>query len=97
MKEYIKTILVEHINQRPEYLTELFKQLYRETAVEFKDKLNSKEAAYYLNISKDINNVCRNREYHIISMVRIENLHLQTYSNTRKKKSIIVLFIKHST
>ena len=36
MKQYLKTILSEHINSRPEYLVEMFKQLYFETAIEEK-------------------------------------------------------------
>lgn len=51
MKQYLKTILSEHINSRPEYLVAMFKQLYFETAIEYKERMNSKEAAYYLGLS----------------------------------------------
>ena len=62
MKQYLKIILSEHINSRPEYLVDMFKQLYVETAIEYKERMNSK-AAYYLGLSvKTLDNLCCQRE-----------------------------------
>ena len=52
MKQYLKTILSEHINSRPEYLVAMFKQLYFETAIKFKERMNSKEK--FRSIQKDL-------------------------------------------
>lgn len=41
----LQKLLTDHIEAKPDYLIELFKQLYKSTAIEYKDKLTSKEAA----------------------------------------------------
>lgn len=59
----LQKLLTDHIEAKPDYLIELFKQLYKSTAIEYKDKLTSKEAALYLNISvKTLDNLCCNRK-----------------------------------
>jgi len=59
----LQKLLTDHIEAKPDYLIELFKQLYKHTAIENKDKLTSKEAALYLNISiKTLDNLCCDRK-----------------------------------
>ena len=49
----------EFLKSHPEFLKEIIKDLYKETAIEFKERLTSKEAAKYLNISvKTLANLC---------------------------------------
>ena len=49
----------EFLKSHPEFLKEIIRDLYKETAIEFKDRLTSKEAAKYLNISvKTLANLC---------------------------------------
>ena len=49
----------EFLKSRPEFLKEIIRDLYKETAIEFKERLTSKEAAKYLNISvKTLANLC---------------------------------------
>ena len=49
----------EHFKAHPKYLKDVFRDLYKETAIEFKERLTSKEAAKYLNISvKTLANLC---------------------------------------
>ena len=49
----------EFLKSHPEFLKEIIRDLYKETAVEFKERLTSKEAAKYLNISvKTLDNLC---------------------------------------
>ena len=51
--------LEEFLKSHPEFLKEIIKDLYKETAIEFKERLTSKEAAKYLNISvKTLANLC---------------------------------------
>tara|TARA_B100001093_G_scaffold131863_1_gene124428 strand:- start:313 stop:624 length:312 start_codon:yes stop_codon:yes gene_type:complete len=53
----------EHFKTHPNYLKDIFRELYKETAIEFKERLTSKEAAKYLNISvKTLDNLCCNRK-----------------------------------
>lgn len=83
----LKTILTDHIEAKPEYLIELFKQLYRETAVEYKDKLTSKEAGLYLNISiKTLDNLCSNREIAYYKYGKHREFALIDLKKYRKKK-----------
>ena len=39
----------EFLKSHPEFLKEIIRDLYKETAIEFKERLTSKEAAKYLN------------------------------------------------
>jgi excisionase family DNA binding protein len=51
--------LEEFLKSHPEFLKEIIRDLYKETAIEFKERLTSKEAAKYLNISvKTLANLC---------------------------------------
>ena len=53
----------EHFKTHPNYLKDVFRELHKETAIEFKDRLTSKEAAKYLNISvKTLDNLCCDRK-----------------------------------
>jgi excisionase family DNA binding protein len=75
----IQTLLTDHIQSRPDYLIELFKQLYKETAIEYKDKLTSKEAALYLNISvKTLDNLCSDRKVAYYKYGKNREFDLQT-------------------
>jgi len=89
MKQYLKTILSEHINSRPEYLVAMFKQLYIETAIEYKERMNSKEAAYYLGLSvRTLDNLCCQREvsYYKYGKHREFSLKdLKAYRNSKEK------------
>ena len=49
----------EHFKTHPNYLKDVFRELHKETAIEFKERLTSKEAAKYLNLSvKTLANLC---------------------------------------
>ena len=49
----------EFLKSHPEFLKEIIRDLYKETAIDFKERLTSKEAAKYLNISvKTLANLC---------------------------------------
>ena len=53
----------EFLKSHPEFLKEIIRNLYKETAIEFKERLTSKEAAKYLNISvKTLDNLCCDRK-----------------------------------
>ena len=53
----------EHFKTHPNYLKDVFRDLYKETAIEFKERLTSKETAEYLNISvKTLDNLCCDRK-----------------------------------
>ena len=53
----------EFLKSHPEFLKEIIRDLYKETAIEFKERLTSKEAARYLNISvKTLDNLCCDRK-----------------------------------
>jgi excisionase family DNA binding protein len=83
----LETILTTHIESKPEYLIELFKQLYKHSAIEYKDKLTSKEAALYLNISvKTLDNICCNREVAYFKYGKHREFTLTDLKNYRKKK-----------
>ena len=51
MPEFTIYQMEEHFKTHPIYLKDVFRELYKETAIEFKERLTSKEAAKYLNIS----------------------------------------------
>lgn len=85
----LQTLLTDHIQSRPDYLIELFKQLYKETAIEYKDKLNSKEAALYLNISvKTLDNLCSDRKIGYYKYGKHREFDLSDLKEYRKKKEI---------
>jgi excisionase family DNA binding protein len=55
--------LEEFLKSHPEFLKEIIRELYKETAIEFKERLTSKETAEYLNISvKTLDNLCWERK-----------------------------------
>ncbi len=54
----------EFFKSHPEFLKEIIRDLYKETAIEFKERLTSKEAAKYLNIS-----------IHIVTRVKEQFIH----------------------
>ena len=55
--------LEKYFKSHPDYLKEIFRDLYKETATEFKERLTSKETAEYLNISvKTLDNLCCDRK-----------------------------------
>ena len=83
----LETILRSHIESKPEYLIRLFKQLYKEVAIEYKDKLNSKEAAYYLGISvKTLDNLCSDRKVAYYKYGKNREFALTDLKEYRKKK-----------
>ena len=83
----LETILTTHIESKPEYLIELFKQLYKHSAIEYKDKLTSKEAAYYLGISvKTLDNLCCNRQVSYYKYGKHREFELKDLKQYRKKK-----------
>ena len=83
----LETILTTHIESKPEYLIKLFKQLYKEVAIEYKDKLTSKEAALYLNISiKTLDNLCCNRQVSYYKYGKHREFALIDLKKYRKKK-----------
>ena len=85
----LETILTTHIESKPEYLIELFKQLYKHSAIEYKDKLTSKEAALYLNISvKTLDNLCCNRQVSYYKYGKHREFTLLDLKEYRKKKEI---------
>ena len=85
----LETILTTHIESKPEYLIELFKQLYKHSAIEYKDKLTSKEAALYLNISvKTLDNLCCNRQVSYYKYGKHREFTLIDLKEYRKKKEI---------
>ena len=85
----LETILTTHIESKPEYLIELFKQLYMHSAIEYKDKLTSKEAALYLNISvKTLYNLFCNRQVSYYKYGKHREFKLVDLKQYRKKKEI---------
>jgi excisionase family DNA binding protein len=55
--------LEEFLKSHPEFLKDIIRDLYKETAIEFKERLTSKETAEYLNISvKTLDNLCCDRK-----------------------------------
>lgn len=80
-------MLLEHIESRPEYLMQMFKQLYTETAIQYKDKLTSKEAAYYLNVSvKTLDNICCSREVSYYKYGKHREFTIEDLKEYKKKK-----------
>ena len=83
----LETILTSHIESKPVYLIKLFKQLYKEVAIEYKDKLNSNEAALYLNISvKTLDNLCSDRKVAYYKYGKKREFSLTDLKEYRKKK-----------
>lgn len=85
----LQKLLTDHIEAKPDYLIELFKQLYKHTAIEYKDKLTSKEAALYLNISiKTLDNLCCDRKVAYYKYGKNREFALIDLKEYRKKKEI---------
>ena len=80
--------LEEFLKSHPEFLKEIIRELYKETAIEFKERLTSKETAEYLNISvKTLDNKCSNAEitYFKVGKKReFEHKDLQDYKKQKE-------------
>ncbi len=86
----LETILTTHIESKPEYLIELFKQLYKHSAIEYKDKLTSKEAAKFLNISvKTLDNKCSNAEITYFKVGKKREFEYKDLQDYKKQKENI--------
>jgi excisionase family DNA binding protein len=86
-KNYIKMIFEDHINSRPEYLMKLFKELYMETSILYKERMNSKEASHYLGLSvKTLDNLCCNRQIGYYKVGKHREFSLQDLKDYRSKK-----------
>lgn len=87
MKNYVRLIIEEHINSRPDYLIELFKKLYKETSILYKERMNSKEASHYLGLSvKTLDNLCSERRIGYYKVGKHREFSLQDLKEYRKKK-----------
>lgn len=85
----IETILTTHIESKPAYLIKLFKELYKDVAIEYKDKLTSKEAAQYLGVSvRTLDNICCNREISYYRYGKLREFSLIDLKEYRSKKEI---------
>jgi excisionase family DNA binding protein len=86
-KNYIKMILEDHINSRPEYLMKLFKELYMETSILYKERMNSQEASHYLGLSvKTLDNLCSERKIGYYKVGKHREFSLQDLKDYRSKK-----------
>ena len=77
----------EHFKTHPNYLKDVFRELHKETAIEFKDRLTSKEAAKYLNISvKTLDNLCCDRKLSYYKFGKNREFLLKDLKKYRKNK-----------
>ena len=80
-------IFEDHINSRPEYLMKLFKELYMETSILYKERMNSKEASHYLGLSvKTLDNLCSERRIGYYKVGKHREFSLQDLKDYRSKK-----------
>lgn len=80
-------IFEDHINSRPEYLMKLFKELYMETSILYKERMNSKEASHYLGLSvKTLDNLCSERKIGYYKVGKHREFSLQDLKDYRIKK-----------
>lgn len=83
----LKTLIQDHINSRPDYLMELFKELYMETSILYKERMNSKEASHYLGLSvKTLDNLCSERRIGYYKVGKHREFSLQDLKDYRSKK-----------
>ena len=77
----------EFLKSHPEFLKEIIRDLYKETAIEFKERLTSKEAAKYLNISvKTLDNLCCDRKLSYYKFGKNREFLLKDLKKYRKNK-----------
>ena len=77
----------EHFKTHPKYLKDVFRELHKVTAIEFKDRLTSKEAAKYLNISvKTLDNLCCDRKLSYYKFGKKREFLLKDLKKYRKNK-----------
>ena len=77
----------EFLKSHPEFLKEIIRDLYKETAIEFKERLTSKEAAKYLNISvKTLDNLCCDRKLSYYKFGKKREFLLKDLKKFRKNK-----------
>ena len=77
----------EHFKALPNYLKDVFRELYKQTAIEFKERLTSKEAAKYLNISvKTLDNLCCDRKLSYYKFGKKREFLLKDLKKYRKNK-----------
>ena len=77
----------EHFKTHPNYLKDVFRDLYKETAIEFKERLTSKEAAKYLNISvKTLANLCCDKKIPYYKVGKSREFLLKDLKKYRKNK-----------
>jgi len=79
--------LEEFLKSHPEFLKEIIRDLYKETAIEFKERLTSKEAAKYLNISvKTLANLCCDKKIPYYKVGKSREFLLKDLKNYRLNK-----------
>lgn len=77
----------EHFKTHPNYLKDVFRELHKETAIEIKERLTSKEAAKYLNISvKTLDNLCCDRKLSYYKFGKKREFLLKDLKKYRKNK-----------
>ena len=77
----------EFLKSHPEFLKEIIRDLYKETAIEFKERLTSKEAAKYLNISvKTLANLCCDKKIPYYKVGKSREFLLKDLKNYRLNK-----------
>ena len=79
--------LEEFLKSHPEFLKDIIRDLYKETAIEFKERLTSKETAEYLNISvKTLDNLCCDRKLSYYKFGKKREFLLKDLKKYRKNK-----------
>ena len=79
--------LEEFLKSHPEFLKEIIRDLYKGTAIEFKERLTSKEAAKYLNISvKTLANLCCDKKIPYYKVGKSREFLLKDLKNYRLNK-----------
>ena len=77
----------EFLKSHPKFLKEIIRDLYKETAIEFKKRLTSKETAEYLNISvKTLDNLCCDRKLSYYKFGKKREFLLKDLKKYRKNK-----------
>ena len=77
----------EFLKSHPEFLKEIIRDLYKETAIEFKERLTSKEAAKYLNLSvKTLANLCCDKKIPYYKVGKSREFLLKDLKNYRLNK-----------
>ena len=79
--------LEEFLKSHPEFLKEIIRDLYKKTAIEFKERLTSKEAAKYLNLSvKTLANLCCDKKIPYYKVGKSREFLLKDLKNYRLNK-----------